>query len=166
MSRCRIVLSSGAFVRDLHVSGVAEVDARLVGTLVAAVLQRDDTLTRSHLLLAELSHVLVSLLGSNAGQTGTRVSKQSVHYSYYRLEFEAPPQLVTQIPDVLCRDVDVLRSRIYKLRLPVQQECTIFEETKPPAYRPEVQQMIEIGKRKVKKRFNPNTGLPVTPFQR
>ncbi|KAF4518353.1 hypothetical protein B566_EDAN007080, partial [Ephemera danica] len=69
MSRCRIVLSSGAFVRDLHVSGVAEVDARLVGTLVAAVLQRDDTLTRSHLLLAELSHVLVSLLGSNAGQT-------------------------------------------------------------------------------------------------
>ncbi|KAF4518355.1 hypothetical protein B566_EDAN007082 [Ephemera danica] len=86
--------------------------------------------------------------------------------SYYRLEFEAPPQLVTQLPDVLCRDVDVLRSRIYKLRLPLQQECTIFEETKPPAYRPEVQQMIEIGKRKVKKRFNPNTGLPVTPFQR
>lgn len=46
----------------LHMSGVAKVNATLGRTLVGTVLQRDDCLTGTHLLVAELAFVLVSFL--------------------------------------------------------------------------------------------------------
>lgn len=50
---------------DLHVPGVAEVDARLGGALVRSVLQGDDVGAGAQLLVAEVPHVLVGLLGAN-----------------------------------------------------------------------------------------------------
>ena len=50
----------------LHVPGVAEADAALVGALVAAVLQADDALARLELLLREVADVLVGLLRPDA----------------------------------------------------------------------------------------------------
>lgn len=46
-------------------ASVAEVDAALVGALVGAVLQRDNALAGAHLLVAEVAHVLVRLLGAD-----------------------------------------------------------------------------------------------------
>lgn len=50
----------------LHVPGVAEVDAALIGALVAAVLQTDHGLSGAQLLLGEHSLILLSFLRSNA----------------------------------------------------------------------------------------------------
>lgn len=50
----------------LHVPGVAEVDATLVGALVAAVLQADDALAGLELLVREVADVLVGLLRADA----------------------------------------------------------------------------------------------------
>jgi len=50
---------------DLHVPGVAEVDSGLGGALVRSVLQGDDIGAGAQLLIAEVAHVLVGLLGSN-----------------------------------------------------------------------------------------------------
>lgn len=49
----------------LHVSGVAKVNARLGSTLVGSVLQGDDILAGTELLIAEVANILVRLLGSN-----------------------------------------------------------------------------------------------------
>lgn len=65
---CGMSESGDGMERDelpLHVPGVAKVDARLGGTLVGSVLQRDDVGASAELLIAEVAHVLVRLLGSD-----------------------------------------------------------------------------------------------------
>lgn len=54
-----------SWCRCLHVTRVAEVDARLVGTFVWAVLQRDDVLASLQLLVAEIPNVLLGLFRSD-----------------------------------------------------------------------------------------------------
>lgn len=49
----------------LHVPGVAKIDARLGGALVGAILQGDDVLAGTQLLLAKVAYILVRLLGTN-----------------------------------------------------------------------------------------------------
>lgn len=45
--------------------GVAKVNARLGGALVGTILQGDDILASTQLLLAEVALILVRLLGAN-----------------------------------------------------------------------------------------------------
>jgi hypothetical protein len=52
----------------LHVPCVAEVDARLGGTLVGAVLQRNDVLAGAQLFLAELASILFRFFRADRGQ--------------------------------------------------------------------------------------------------
>jgi len=50
----------------LHVSGIAKVDAALVGPLVATILKTDHTLACTHLFFREVANVLLSFLRTNA----------------------------------------------------------------------------------------------------
>lgn len=52
---------------NLHVAGVAKVLSGLVGALVGSVLQVDDALTGTKLLLAEVALILLGGLGSDVG---------------------------------------------------------------------------------------------------
>jgi Mg2+/Co2+ transporter CorB len=47
-------------------SGIAKVDATLVGSLVAAILKTYDTLASTHLFFREVTNILLSFLGTNA----------------------------------------------------------------------------------------------------
>lgn len=61
-------------------SGVAEVDAGLGGALVGSVLQGDHVLAGTQLFLAEVSHVLVGLLGSDRWLVEVRGLKNKFFY--------------------------------------------------------------------------------------
>nr|CAD7438793.1 unnamed protein product [Timema bartmani] len=55
--------------------------------------------------------------------------------SYFLLRFDCPPKHLYDLSEGYGRDVDIVRHRMYKVKDPEQFECTIEEETKPPAYR-------------------------------
>ncbi|CAG2054009.1 unnamed protein product [Timema podura] len=55
--------------------------------------------------------------------------------SYFLLRFDCPPKHLYDLSEGYGRDVDIVRHRVYKVKDPEQFECTIEEETKPPAYR-------------------------------
>nr|CAD7576246.1 unnamed protein product [Timema californicum] len=55
--------------------------------------------------------------------------------SYFLLKFDCPPKHLYDLSEGYGRDVDIVRHRVYKVKEPEQFECTIEEETKPPAYR-------------------------------
>lgn len=64
----------------LHVPGVAKVDARLGGALVGAILQGDDVLAGTQLLLAKVAHILVRLLGTNRWLVEVRGLFKKIRY--------------------------------------------------------------------------------------
>lgn len=64
------------------------------------------------------------------------------------------------------RDVDILRKDIFKKEAPVAFKCTLESELKPPAYRPEVIEMMEIAAKKTKEKYPHKTGLKYYPFQK
>lgn len=54
--------SSLSKVEHLHMSGIAETDATLIGTLITAVLQTNHTMSGSQLLLRETAYIFVRFL--------------------------------------------------------------------------------------------------------
>lgn len=50
-------------------------------------------------------------------------------------EFDAPPSKLDKVREECSRDVDIIRSMIYKTNIDEPFECTIEEEMKPPPYR-------------------------------
>lgn len=57
------------------------------------------------------------------------------HFSYFLLNFAAPPTSISDIVDHSQRDIDVLRPYVFKTEPPAQVQCTLHEEIKPPPYR-------------------------------
>ncbi|KRF84048.1 small ribosomal subunit protein bS6m isoform X2 [Drosophila virilis] len=58
------------------------------------------------------------------------------------------------------------RALPFKVEEPEDYECTLHEEMLPPAYRKDVQELIDIAKRKQKPKYNYNSGLDYYPFQK
>ncbi|XP_014251123.1 probable 28S ribosomal protein S6, mitochondrial [Cimex lectularius] len=87
---------------------------------------------------------------------------------YFNLAFIAPPSKIEQLEIEYERDVDIIRSKIYKSIVPSDFECRLEEELKPAPYRLEVQEMIEEMKKKEARRpsFKYNTNLDYYPFQK
>ncbi|XP_046751894.1 probable 28S ribosomal protein S6, mitochondrial [Diprion similis] len=85
--------------------------------------------------------------------------------NYFVIYFDAPPSKIVDLDEAFSRDVDIVRRRIYKQDYEPPGACTLADEIKPPAYRSEVQKMMEIAE-KTKKKFNYNTGLDYYPFQK
>merc|ERR1712198_189553 len=88
--------------------------------------------------------------------------------SYWVLRFDSPSDSIAELKDNCLRDIDVIRPFIFKVQEPKHIECTLGEEIKPPAYRSEVQKMIEESKNRqpinIRKRPKPNSGLDYYPF--
>ncbi|CAH1403092.1 unnamed protein product [Nezara viridula] len=89
--------------------------------------------------------------------------------NYFVLMFDAPPSKLEDLKRDYNRDVDIIRSRIFKVQpQDTNHECNIQEEMKPAPYRSEVIKLIEEIKRKEEKqtKFKYNTGFDYYPFQK
>ncbi|KAI5636700.1 ribosomal protein s6 domain-containing protein [Phthorimaea operculella] len=89
--------------------------------------------------------------------------------NYFIFKIDTTTQTVADLREEYGRDVDIIRNRVYKTPAEAEHNCTLEEELLPPAYREEVQKMIEIGKTQVNKftyKFKYNSGLDYYPFQK
>ncbi|XP_011876746.1 PREDICTED: probable 28S ribosomal protein S6, mitochondrial [Vollenhovia emeryi] len=93
------------------------------------------------------------------------VHREANHFFIY---FDVPPKELGTIMDQCNRDIDIVRLKIYKQNSPVKKECTFHEEMLPPPYRPSVQKLMEVAKKRQHNRraFKPNSGLDYYPFNR
>lgn len=58
------------------------------------------------------------------------------YFSYFVLLFDAPPSKLDDLKKEYNRDVDIIRSRIFKVQpQDANHECNIQEEMKPAPYR-------------------------------
>lgn len=86
--------------------------------------------------------------------------------AYFNISFDAAPTKISDFMEEFGRDIDIVRRRIFKIEEPEEFQCTLHEEMLPPAYRKDVQEMIDIAKRKQKPKFKYNSGLDYYPFQK
>nr|CAG4646708.1 EOG090X0IQO [Macrothrix elegans] len=87
--------------------------------------------------------------------------------NYFIMKFDAPSSSLEILNDELRRDIDLVRSHVVKLEEPVKFECTLEEESKPPAYRKSVQKLIEEGRKVERPMYKQNTpGFDYYPFQK
>lgn len=89
--------------------------------------------------------------------------------NYFVFKIDTASQAVVDLKEEYSRDVDIIRQRVFKVQSDDKSSCTLEQETLPPAYRKEVQQMIEVGKTQVNQftyKFKYNSGLDYYPFQK
>ncbi|XP_011169214.1 probable 28S ribosomal protein S6, mitochondrial [Solenopsis invicta] len=94
------------------------------------------------------------------------VYREANHFFIY---FDAPPHEIDKITDKCNRDIDIVRSKIFKQNEPSKVKCTFHEEMLPPPYRPSVQKLMEMTKRQEKRNtreFKYNNGLDYYPFNK
>ncbi|XP_076298180.1 mitochondrial ribosomal protein S6 [Lasioglossum baleicum] len=93
-----------------------------------------------------------------------KVYKEAGHFFFC---FDVPPASLKDLTDEYNRDIDIIRTKIYKQNPlePEKVECTLEEELLPPAYRPSILKLLE-HKKKGKKEFKYNSGLGYYPFLR
>lgn len=74
---------------------------------------------------------------------------------------------VEELKEELTRDVDIIRQRVFKKNEPINFECTLYEEHLPAPYRKDVQELLELSKKKRrKKKVEFSSGLGYYPFQK
>lgn len=87
--------------------------------------------------------------------------------NHFLIYFDVPPKEVEKIHDEYKRDIDIVRATIYKPNKPSKQNCTFHEEMLPPPYRPSVQKLLALTKkRSTKYDFKYNSGLNYYPFNK
>lgn len=89
--------------------------------------------------------------------------------NYFIFKIDTATQAITDLKEEYSRDVDIIRQRVFKVQEENDNNCTLEEELLPPAYREEVQKMIEVGKTQVNRfsyKFKYNSGLDYYPFQK
>ncbi|XP_038213167.1 probable 28S ribosomal protein S6, mitochondrial [Zerene cesonia] len=89
--------------------------------------------------------------------------------NYFVFKIDTATKVVADLKEEYGRDVDVIRQHVFKVNEDLDNKCTLEEELLPPAYRKEVQQMIEVGKTQVNRfthKFKYNSGLDYYPFQK
>lgn len=91
------------------------------------------------------------------------VHREGTHIT---IAFDTAPTKIADLKEEFGRDIDIIRRYIFKLEEPEQQPCTLHEEMLPPAYRKDVQKLIEAAKKNQKKKYNYNSGLDYYPFQK
>ncbi|GBP63210.1 Probable 28S ribosomal protein S6, mitochondrial [Eumeta japonica] len=94
-----------------------------------------------------------------------------VHHEvhFYLFKMDTPSRSIKNLREEYRRDVDIVRQRIFRTQADSQEPCTLEEELLPPAYRKEVQKMIEIGKIQQNPftfKFKYNSGFDYYPFQK
>ena len=87
--------------------------------------------------------------------------------TYFVMKFDAPSATIEILTDEFKRDIDLIRSHVVKLEERAKEECTLEEELQPPAYRKDVQKLLEEGRKSVRPMYKQNTpGFDYYPFQK
>ncbi|KAH8372414.1 hypothetical protein KR093_011408 [Drosophila rubida] len=86
--------------------------------------------------------------------------------TYFSIFFDSAPTKIMDLKEEFGRDIDIIRRNIYKVEESAEYKCTLHDEMLPPAYRKDVQEIIDIAKRKHKPKYNYNSGLDYYPFQK
>lgn len=89
--------------------------------------------------------------------------------NYFVMKIDTATKTVWDLKEEYRRDVDVIRQYVFKSQEACDNNCTLEEELLPPAYREDVQKMIEVGKTQVNRftyKFKYNSGLDYYPFQK
>ena len=88
--------------------------------------------------------------------------------SYFIMKIDLPIAGIDVISDIAKRDQNVIRHNFVSVKPLEEPECTLEDEFKPPAERPSVQAMIELGRKKPTYRriYKSNTGLDFNPLIR
>ncbi|XP_031832577.1 mitochondrial ribosomal protein S6 isoform X2 [Nomia melanderi] len=86
---------------------------------------------------------------------------------YFWFCFDVPPSSLKDLMDEYQRDVDIVKTTIFKTIQPKEQSCTLQEELLPPPYRSNVAEILEKYKKtKDKSTYKMNTGFDYYPFSR
>lgn len=91
------------------------------------------------------------------------VHREATHFT---ITFDTAPTKISDLTEEFGRDIDIIRKNVFKLEEPEKFKCTLHDEMLPPAYRKDVQEIIDIAKRKQKPKYNYNSGLDYYPFQK
>ena len=87
--------------------------------------------------------------------------------TYFLIQFDAPSAAMEQVADAVRRDIDVIRPHFFKMEPKTLFSCTLEEELKPPAYRKDVEDLIQEGRRTKPTYFKRNIpGIDYNPFQK
>lgn len=93
-----------------------------------------------------------------------RPHREANHFLIY---FDVPPKEVEKIYDEYKRDIDILKATILKPNISSKQNCTFHEEMLPPPYRPNIQKLLAMAKKRHNKyEFKYNSGLNYYPFNK
>lgn len=98
-----------------------------------------------------------------------KMSKERVAYrqaNHFMYTFDVPPNMVAELNEEGNRDVDIIRLAFYRIKEHEPKPCTLEAEMKEPAYREDVQKLLEMDKKKQKQHWLPNSGIDYYPFQR
>uniref|UniRef100_U5EXB1 Small ribosomal subunit protein bS6m n=1 Tax=Corethrella appendiculata TaxID=1370023 RepID=U5EXB1_9DIPT len=86
--------------------------------------------------------------------------------SYFIFTFDTPPHTLDDINEELGRDVDVIRRHVYLTdKEETIPKCTLHEELLPPAYRKDVRDMVQLGQKYKKPKYEFKCGFDYYPFQ-
>ncbi|XP_023160390.1 probable 28S ribosomal protein S6, mitochondrial [Drosophila hydei] len=91
------------------------------------------------------------------------IHREATHFT---ITFDSAPTKLSDLKEEFGRDIDIIRRHIFKLEEPEEHKCTLHDEMLPPSYRKDVQEIIDIAKRKQKPKYNYNSGLDYYPFQK
>jgi len=132
--------------------------------LVAALKRTTETIFNTGGFIRKIENCGVKPLPCKTNVHG-HVYHEANHFFIY---FDAPPQEIDKVVDKCQRDMDIVKSQIYKQNEPSNKKCTFHEEMLPPPYRPSVQKLMEIAKkqRRNKYDFKYNSGLDYYPFNK
>lgn len=90
--------------------------------------------------------------------------------SHFIVEFDAPPTQIADLKEEFGRDIDIIRRHIFAKKNATEnidiKTCTLDDEMKPAAYRSEVIEMMKVGQKNFKKKFEYKSGFDYYPFQK
>nr|CAG4649833.1 EOG090X0IQO [Scapholeberis mucronata] len=87
--------------------------------------------------------------------------------TYFLIKFDAPSASIDLLKDEFKRDIDLIRAFVVRCEKPVSFQCTLEEELQPPAYRADVQKLIEEGRKHIGQTYKQNSpGFDYFPFQK
>nr|CAG4651477.1 EOG090X0IQO [Simocephalus serrulatus] len=142
-------------------------------TLTLRVLPRPElvsSLKRSAETILQQGGVLRQFLSLGTNPLPFRMKAHNIWHkegTYFVMKFDAPSSALDNLRDEFRRDIDLIRSQVYRCEEPAKFECTLEEELQPAAYRKDVQKLIEEGKRNVKPMYKQNSpGFDYFPFQK
>ena len=83
------------------------------------------------------------------------------------MKFDAPAPAVMNLSDSFKRDIDIIRQKFVKMDKSLAFECTLEEEMQPPAYRKDVEKLIQEGRKEKQTFYKQRTpGYDYYPFQK